>query len=207
MSNTNKSVNRSYKCNVLGTVAAGSLLERIFGDFPNTVPVGVPTCPGSMNIAMCLQTLSMGISCQLLLPFVERVQQHITSFQPIDISADGHVICVSDTAETIYVKKTWVVPVSIMLYATVLDEQVYLQAFDEKSTLRWAFRYPAQENMQLSALAQKCKDFMVARDTMSALAPVLFVGSRNGEILTGRYGVITADFWQTTCNKTMSHRG
>ena len=141
------------------------------------------------------------------LPFVERVQQHITSFQPIDISADGHVICVSDTAETIYVKKTWVVPVSIMLYATVLDEQVYLQAFDEKSTLRWAFRYPALENMQLSALAQKCKDFMVARDTMSALAPVLFVGSRNGEILTGRYGVITADFWQTTCNKTMSHRG
>ena len=138
------------------------------------------------------------------LPFVERVQQHITSFRPSDMSADGHVICVSDTGETIYVKKTWVVPVSVMLYARILDEEVYLQAFDEKSVLRWVFKYPAQQRIQLSELAQKCKSFMVARNTMSNLAPLLLVGSHSGEILTGRYGVITAEFWQTTCNKTRS---
>ena len=142
------------------------------------------------------------------LPFVERVQQHITTFQPSDISADGHVICVSDTAETIYVKKTWVAPVAVMIYATVRDERVYLQAFGE-STLGWAYSYSVHEMMQLSTLTQKCKGFMVAQDTMSALAPVLFVGSRSGEILTGRYGVITAEVWQNTCTnfKTRGHKG
>lgn len=91
--------------------------------------------------------------------------------------ADGHVICVSDTAEMIYVEKTWVVLVSVMIFATVREEQVDLQG-DETSTVPWTFTYNAQEN------------------AAAYLRAFCLWGHEVVRILTGRYGVKNAAFDQ-----------